>query len=95
MISRTTISLKKLREIMKRDLTKRRSKLPRKKRKKAKRRLSVKIRDGRKNIQIGGKKYRLVSVKKRTKKPARKRKRMRTGLPPRDSKGRFRKRRRR
>jgi len=94
MISRTTISLKKLRKIMTRDLRKGRPKLPRKKRKKAKRRLSVKIRDGRKNIQIGGKKYRLVAVKKRTKKPARKRKRMRTGLPPRDSKGRFRKRKR-
>jgi len=91
-ISRTTVSLKKLREIMNRDLRKRRPKLRRKKRKKPKRRLSIKIRDGRKNIQIGGKKYRLVAVKKRTKKPARKRKRTRTGLPPRDSKGRFRKR---
>ena len=91
MISRTTVSLKKLREIMNRDLKKRRLKLPRKKRKKPKRRLSVKIRDGRKRIQIGGKKYTLTPVGKRTKKPARQRKRIRRRTPPRDSKGRFRK----
>ncbi|MBA7659364.1 hypothetical protein ES703_67341 [subsurface metagenome] len=63
--------------------------------KKYKRRLSVKISDGRKRIQIGGKKYRLVPVGKIAKKRGRpskaKRKRTRKGLPPRDSKGRFRK----
>jgi len=83
-ISRTTISLKKLR-----------GKAVRKKRKKRKRRLSVKIRDGRKRIQIGGRKYTLTPVRTRTKKPGRKRKRIRSGLPPRDSKGRFKKRKKR
>jgi len=97
MISRTNVSLKKLKEIMNRDLRKRRLKLPRKKRKKAKRRLSIKIRDGRKNIQIGGKKYRLVAVKKRARPKSKtgRRSTARHRTPPRDSKGRFRKRRRR
>ncbi|MBA7607305.1 hypothetical protein ES703_14464 [subsurface metagenome] len=73
----------------------------RKKRKKGKRRLSVKIRDGRKTIQVGGKKYRMVAVKKRAKKRGRpksktgRRSTARRRLPPRDSKGRFKKRRRR
>jgi len=91
-ISRTNISLKKLREKL-------RGKPVRKKRKKRKRRLSVKIRDGRKRIQIGGRKYTLTPVGTKRKKRGRpskaKRKRVRSGLPPRDSKGRFRKRRKR
>jgi len=87
-ISRTNISLKKLREEL-------RGKPVRKKRKKARRRLSVKIRDGRKRIQIGGRKYTLTPVGTRPKKRGRKRKKIRSGLPPRDSKGRFRKRKKR
>jgi len=58
------------------------------KKKKGRRRLQVKILDGRKRIQIGGKKYKLTAVGKKSKKGSRKRR-----TPPRDSKGRFRKRR--
>lgn len=69
------------------------------KRKKPRRRLSVQIRNGRKRIQIGGKKYTLTPVgTKRKKRVGRPRKRKAAGsrkrrTPPRDSKGRFRKRR--
>jgi len=69
--------------------------------KKRKRRLSVKIRNGRKRIQIGGKKYTLVPVGTRTKKRGRpksktgRRSTVRSRTPPRDKKGRFRKRKKR
>jgi len=72
--------------------------MPKKKRKKPRRRLSVKIRNGRKRIQIGGKKYTLTPVgTRRKKRVGRPKKRKATRLrkrrtPPRDSKGRFRKR---